>query len=90
MTDSALHGNQFWNANEIVGDQVEEKVGSDAGDAAMLGLAHGAVLLAPTEDALDHRVSRWTRNVRQPRGLIKVEPGESPTVMCLSRRQDEV
>ena len=33
---------------------------------------------------------RWTRNVRQPRGLIKVEPGESPTVMCLSRRQDKV
>ena len=33
---------------------------------------------------------RWTRNVRQPRGLIKVEPGESPSVMCLSRRQDKV
>ena len=55
MTDSALHGNQFWNADEIVGDEVEEEIGGDAGEAAMLGLAHGAVLLAPPEDALDHR-----------------------------------
>lgn len=50
-----LRGNQFWNADQVVGDQVEQEVGGDAGKTAMLSLAHGAVLLAPSEDALDHR-----------------------------------
>ena len=46
--------------------------------------------LADANEKRDWRILRWTRNVRQPRGLIKVEPGESPIVMCLSRRQDKV
>jgi hypothetical protein len=46
---------QFGNADQVVGDQIEQEVGGDASDAAMLGFAHGAVLLAPTEDALGHR-----------------------------------
>jgi hypothetical protein len=50
-----LCGEQFGDADQIVGDQVEQKVGGDATDAAMLGFAHGSVLLAPAEDALDHR-----------------------------------
>ena len=41
-------------ANQIVGDEVEQEVACDAMKATMPGLAHRAMLLAPTEDALDH------------------------------------
>ena len=38
-------------------------------DAAMFGLAHRAVLLAPTEDAFDHRAARLRHAVAfVPRG----------------------
>ena len=50
-----LSGKQFGYADQIVGDQIEQEVGGDAADATMFGLAHGAMLLAPSEDALDHR-----------------------------------
>jgi len=46
--------NQLGYPDEIVGDQVEEEVGGDAGGASMFGLAHGSVLLTPLEDAFDH------------------------------------
>jgi hypothetical protein len=32
--------------DEIVGNQIEQKVGRDASGASMFGLAHGSVLLA--------------------------------------------
>jgi hypothetical protein len=50
-----LSRDQFGDAGQVVGDQIEQEVGSDSGDAAMLGLAHRAVLLAPAEDAFGHR-----------------------------------
>jgi hypothetical protein len=50
-----LSGKQFGNADQVIGDQIEQEVGGDASNAAMFGLAHGAMLLAPSEDALDHR-----------------------------------
>jgi hypothetical protein len=50
-----LGSHQFGNADQVVGDQIEQEVGGDATYAAMFGLAHGPVLLAPTEDALGHR-----------------------------------
>src|SRR5215212_8159623 len=53
-----LSRDQFGNADQVVGDQIEHEVGGDAADAAMFGLAHGAVLLAPTEYAFDHRAAR--------------------------------
>jgi hypothetical protein len=46
---------QFGDADQVIGDEIEQEVGGDASDATMFGLAHGAVLLAPSEDALDHR-----------------------------------
>ena len=49
---------QFGNADQVVGDQIDQEVGCDAADAAMFGLAHRAVLLASTEDAFDHRPAR--------------------------------
>jgi hypothetical protein len=51
-TPGWLRCNQFGDADQVIGDQIEEEVGGDATDAAMFGLAHGSVLLAPTEDAL--------------------------------------
>ena len=50
-----LRGEQFGNADQVIGDQIEQEVGGDASDATMFGLAHGAMLFAPSEDALDHR-----------------------------------
>ena len=50
-----LGGKQFGDADQVIGDQIEQEVAGDAGDATMFGLAQGAVLLAPSEDARDHR-----------------------------------
>ena len=38
---------QFWNTDQVIGDEVEQEVGGYTSDAAVLGLAHGAVELAP-------------------------------------------
>jgi hypothetical protein len=51
------------NADQVIGDQIEEEVGGDAGYAAMFGLAHRAVLLAPAEDAFGHRPTRLQQAV---------------------------
>src|SRR6516165_2558462 len=53
-----LRRDQFGDADQIVGDQVEQEIGSNSGDAAMLGLAHCTVLFAPAEDAFGHRPAR--------------------------------
>ena len=42
------------NVYQIVGDDVEQEVRSDAANAAMLGFSKRAMLLAPAENALDH------------------------------------
>ena len=34
---------------KVIGDQIEQEVGGEASDAPMFGLAHGAMLLAPSE-----------------------------------------
>ena len=65
-----LRGKQFGNADQVIGDQIEQEVGGDASDATMFGLAHGAMLLAPSENALDHRPSRL-------RHAIALMPGGS-------------
>ena len=57
-TDSWLRVHQLGDADQVVGDQIEHEVSGDADDPAMLGLAHRAMLLAPAEDALDHRATR--------------------------------
>ena len=48
---------QLGNADQIVGDEVDQEVAGNTAKTSMLGLAHGAVLLAPAEDALDHRAT---------------------------------
>ena len=66
-----LRCNQFGNADQVIGDQIEQEVGGDASDATMFGLSHGAMLLAPTEDALGHRPARLRHAVpRMPRGSL--------------------
>jgi hypothetical protein len=42
---------QFGDADQIVGDQVEQEIGSNGGDAAVLGLAHCTMLFAPAAPA---------------------------------------
>ena len=42
-----------WGCGPGFSDQIEQEVGGDATGAAMFGLAHGTVLFAPTENALD-------------------------------------
>jgi hypothetical protein len=48
-TNSWLCDEQFWNSDQIVGDNVDDKIARDRGHAAMFGLAQRAVLLAPTK-----------------------------------------
>ena len=60
-----LRRDQSGDADQIVGDQVEQEIGSNGGDAAVLGLAHCTVLFAPAEDAFGRSlgaawcVRRW-------------------------------
>src|ERR1700704_1850855 len=69
MNRACLRRNQLWNADQVVGDQIEHEVGSDAKDAAMLGLAHGAMLLTPAKDAFYHRAARLRHAIALvPRG----------------------
>jgi len=63
---------------QVVGDQIEQEVGGDVSDAAMFGLSHGAVLLAPSENALDHRPARLQHAVPwMPRGSFVDGAGAS-------------
>jgi len=57
-TDLALRRDQFWNTDQVVRDEVDEKVSGNAGNAAMFGFSHCAVLFSPTEDALNHFTPR--------------------------------
>lgn len=57
---------EFRNADQIVGDQIEQKVAGDATNAAMLGLTQGAVLFAPAKDALNHRAPSMALRRRLP------------------------
>src|SRR5204863_7365638 len=65
---------QFGNADQVVGDQIEHEIGSDLGYAAMFGFAHRAVLFAPTEDAsaclVDKSISADELRVRGSPALI--------------------
>ena len=64
-----LSGQQFGDSDQVIGDQIEQEVGGDASDATMFGFAHSAMLLAPSENALDHRPARLRHAVlRMPRG----------------------
>src|SRR5664279_4401054 len=49
-----LGGNQFRDSDQVVGDEVQQKSSGDTSNAAVLGLAHCAMLFAPAEDTFDH------------------------------------
>src|SRR6266536_2395240 len=69
VSGCGLRRQQFGNADQIVGDQIEHEIGSDTGSAAMFGLAHRAVLLTPAEDAFGHRPARLRNAIAfVPRG----------------------
>jgi hypothetical protein len=55
MKPASLQVNYMHLRDQVVADQIELEVGGDATDAAVFGLAHGAMMLAPAEDALGHR-----------------------------------
>ena len=70
-TVACLHRDQFWDTDQVIGDQIEYEVGGDATDAAMFCLAHRTVLLAPTEDTFDHRAPRLRHAIAfVPRGAF--------------------
>ncbi len=48
-TDSSLGGNQLRYANQVVADEIEEKISGDDRKIAMFGGAHRALLLAPSD-----------------------------------------
>src|ERR1700730_3706874 len=49
-----LCGKQFRDADQVVGDEVQQESSGDTSNPAMLSLAHRAMLLAPAKDAFDH------------------------------------
>src|SRR6202047_2063523 len=49
-----LCGNQCRDADQVVGDEVQQESSVDTSNPAMLSLAHRAMLLAPAKDAFDH------------------------------------
>lgn len=58
------------NADQVIGNQIELEVGGDPSDATMFG-PHGAMLLAPSENALDHRPARLRHAISpMPRGAF--------------------
>lgn len=60
---------QFWDTDEVVADQIEQKVGGHSGQTPVFRLTHGAVLLAPSEQTLDHFAFALRENVgRVPGG----------------------
>jgi hypothetical protein len=62
-----LSGKQFWNADQVKGNQIEQEVGGDASDATMFGLAHGHAACPiqkcarPRPARLRHAISRMPR-----------------------------
>ena len=45
---------KFRDADKVVADQIEQKVGGDSGETPVFRFAHGAVLLPPSKQTLDH------------------------------------
>ena len=58
FAESGLCRNEPRNADQVIGDEIEDEIGADPKNAAMLGLAHCAIFFAPAEDAPDHLASR--------------------------------
>jgi hypothetical protein len=64
-----LGADQLGNTDQVIGDQVEQEGPSDAVAAAMFVPAQRAMLLAPAEDAFDHRPARLRHAIALlPRG----------------------
>jgi len=59
---------QFRDTDEVVADQIEQKVSSHSGQTPVFRLAHGAVLLAPSEQTLDHFAFALRENVARVPG----------------------
>ena len=66
---SCLCRDQFGDSDQVVGDQIEQEIDGDGSNAAVFGLAHRAMLLAPAEDAFGHRPARLRHAIAfMPRG----------------------
>ena len=76
---------EFRNADQIVGDQIEQKVAGDAANAAMLGLAQGAVLFTPAKDALDHRAACLRFRITGTSGRASVDGAAPPSAAGLGQ-----
>ena len=56
-THSCLRRNQLRNADQVICNEIEQEARGDPRNPAMLRFTHCAVLLAPAENALDHRAA---------------------------------
>ena len=71
-------GYELGNAHEIVGDEIEHKVGSDGCDTSVLCLAHRAVLLTPAEDALGHLSASLRDLIADVTGGARIDCAATP------------
>src|SRR5439155_24534651 len=67
-----LCGNQFRDADQVVGDEVQQESSGDTSNPAMLSLAHRAMLLAPAKDAFDHFAALLRHAIA--RGIDRASP----------------
>jgi hypothetical protein len=57
-------GDELRDAYEIVGDEIEQEIGTHDGNTAVLGLAHGAVLLALPQPKTHSLIARHDCEMR--------------------------
>lgn len=67
---SGSDGDQF--GDQIVGEDVEEKIVGDVGETPVLCLSQGAMLFAPSEHAFDELASRLGHAVTLTRCILSL------------------
>ena len=75
---AGLGGQQFGNADQVVGNQIEHEIGGDARDASMFGFAHRAVLLAPAEDTFRHLSTGLGNLLADMAGCARIDRAHAP------------
>lgn len=76
-THLSSHRQQFWDTDQIVADQIEQKIGGDSRKPPVFRLTHGAMLFAPSKQTFDH----YAFALREGVSLV---PGGSSVDGCLA------
>ena len=81
---SDLCGNQFRDADQVGGDEVQQDSSGDTSNPAMLRLAHRAMLLAPAKDAFDHFAALLRHPIARVPCRAGIDPASPPLADLLA------